>query len=112
MRSFILTIVIGAAVWFWLNGLKTREKATIIGKAAAKSAAVQFLDGSVVISKIGLGRSKKGSLTLQRVYAFEFSISGEDRYQGQIAMQGDTVSNVYLDHPDGALILQPGEFEE
>ncbi len=110
MSSFLFTLVVGFFVWFWLTSLKTREIAVGLAKQAAQSSDVQFLDDTVVLNKIGLGRTRKGTLAFQRVYAFEFALSGEQRYTGQVAMQGKVVTNIYLDHPEGALILHPQDF--
>ena len=58
---------------------------------------MQFLDDTVERKKLWLRRSRMGSLQLCRVYFFEFSSDGAERYQGRIIMLGQKVGEVEMD---------------
>ena len=110
MNAFVLTLLIGLIAWFWANNLRAREKAREISEAACRVTRVQFLDDTVAISRLGVGRDRAtGRLSLQRVYGFEFTLEGARRYEGRVAMQGEQVKAVHLDHPDGAIVMEPGQ---
>jgi len=111
MSALVLTIVIGLVGWFWASNMRSRELALRLSAKACESVDVQFLDQTVSISRIGLGRSPRGTLNLQRVYSFEFTRDGSERWQGRVAMQGDQVKAIHLDHPDGPLVMEPGQLE-
>jgi len=107
VNAFVLTVLVALAAWAWSNNLKARELALAIAAEACRSVRVQFLDDTVAISRIGLGRGRDGRMHLQRVYTFEFTSDGGQRHQGQIALQGLTVKAVHLDHPDGPIVIAP-----
>ena len=111
MRGLLVTLVVILVAWFWSSSLRARESALQTGAGACKSMGLQFLDDTVVLRRIGLGRNDHGRLMLQRVYGFEFSTDGTHRHRGQIAMQSSRITAVHLDHPDGPVVLQPGELE-
>ena len=69
---------------------------------------VQFLDESVVLTRIRLGRGAAGWPHFIRVYGFEFSGTGQDRWQGRATLAGRDVLSVQLDHPEGVTILGAG----
>ncbi len=106
--KYLLTIALLAlGFWFWINNLRAREIALRHSAQTCRSLAVQFLDDTVSISRLGVGRERDGTLSLQRVYRFEFSVHGSERREGRIAMQGFTVKAIHMDHPDGPIVIQP-----
>lgn len=111
MSALLLTALIALIAWFWANNLRARELALRLSAKACESVGLQFLDQTVSISRIGLGRAASGRLTLQRVYSFEFTRDGMERWQGRVAMQGEHVKAIHLDHPDGPMVMEPGQLE-
>lgn len=109
MNAFLLTLIIAAFAWFWSNAMRSRERALELGAAACQSVGVQFLDQSVSLSRLGLGRNHTGRMTFQRVYSFEFTQDGSMRREGRVAMQGDVVKAIHLDHADGPMVIQPDQ---
>ncbi len=107
MSAFILTVVIVLIGWLWTNSLRAREHALEVGRAACHSSRVQMLDQTVSLSSMGLGRNEAGRLVLQRVYSFEFTLDGDHRREGRVAMKGDEVKAIHLNHPDGPIVIQP-----
>jgi len=111
LRAILLTAVVAILAWFWSSSLRARENAVKTGFNACKTMGVQFLDDTVVLKRIGLGRNSNGRLMLQRVYGFEFTDNGSRRYEGQVALHSHRIQAVHLDHPEGPVILQPEQLE-
>ena len=84
-------VLLGAVVWFWLDGMKVRDIAVIEAREACDLENLQFLDDTVATAKIRFVRDDDGRLVLQRVYAFEYSDTGNNRRPGSIVMRGQTV---------------------
>jgi hypothetical protein len=97
MSAFVLTVLIGFGAWFWANNLRAREMAIAISAEACKSSGVQFLDQTVEQKKLWIARSKQGHLCFCRSYTFEFTTTGEQRYQGRILIVGGKITKSDLD---------------
>ena len=111
MNALLMTLIVVALAWFWSSAMRAKERALALGAAACRSVGVQFLDQTVSLNRLGLGRDSRGQMTFQRVYAFEFSKDGEHRREGRVAMQGDKVKAIHLDHPDGPIVIEPDQLE-
>ena len=86
-----------AAVWYWWDSMKAREAARRAGKKACESASLQFLDDTVSRQKIWLKRNPTGRMSLHRLYSFEFTSIGDQRYKGSIAMTGKEIIDIQMD---------------
>ncbi|TSA21346.1 MAG: DUF3301 domain-containing protein [Betaproteobacteria bacterium] len=93
--------VIAALVWFWFDGLKVRETAITVARAACARRGVQFLDETVALRSLRTARNGQGQLVWRRLYGFEYSLSGVDRHQGTIVLHGDTAQAVEIYVPMG-----------
>lgn len=58
---------------------------------------LQLLDGYVALTGLWPKRDKHGKIRAWRAYCFEFSSTGNERYQGKIVMLGREIENIYLD---------------
>ncbi|MBU6952094.1 MULTISPECIES: DUF3301 domain-containing protein [unclassified Hahella] len=85
------------ALWGWWEALKVREIALGAARRQCQELDLQFLDGSVALRKLGLRRDARGSMRLARTYTFEFSSTGEERYNGEVDTLGRWVKDVRLD---------------
>jgi hypothetical protein len=63
------------------------------------------LDETVSLISLRPGRSASGWPEFTRVYLFEFSGTGRDRWQGRATLAGRRVLSVQFDHPEGVTIL-------
>ncbi len=95
--------LLGAAGWLWLDGLRAREAAVAAARRACEAGGLQFLDDSVARGAIRLERDDDGVLRLRRSYAFEFSVSGDDRRPGWVVVLGRRVVSIDLES-----IVRPG----
>jgi hypothetical protein len=88
-------IIIGLVIWFWLDSARAREMATATCSRACEMRGVQFLDQTVSLSRIGIGRTNNG-LRLRRTFRFDFSEEGVTRHTGHIVMIGTRLQEFSL----------------
>jgi len=105
---FLLALVLGGA-WYWSDSLKARERMLKTCARLCRDLGLQFLDETVTLASTGLGRSDTGWPELTRRYLFEFSGTGQDRWQGRATLAGQRVVSVQFDHPQGVTILGAGD---
>lgn len=74
-----------------------KEIARKAGKTACQQNQVQLLDDTVEKKKIWLRRNQLGRLQLCRLYLFEFTSDGTQRYQGRIVLAGQFVVDISMD---------------
>lgn len=94
LNSLFLTALIGFGVWYWIKSRDLKEFAYKRAQAACKKLDLQLLDQAVALKSVRPVRSAKGHLQLRRVYGFDFSSSGEDRYQGEVIILGNRLDEV------------------
>lgn len=87
---FFLCLAVGG-IWLWLDSLRAREVAVQAAESGCAEEGVQFLDQTVVIRRLRLGRDEEGRLRLQRTYGFEYSDTGNNRRPGTITLLGHEV---------------------
>jgi Protein of unknown function (DUF3301) len=88
--------LLAAAVWLWLDSLKAREAGIKAAQTACAEEGLQLLDGTVVIRALRPARDDDGHLKLRRVYAFEYSDTGDNRRPGSITLLGQRVEFLHL----------------
>ncbi len=97
MWESVALALIGAGAYFWFDSLKARERAVAAGRAACERSGLQFLDETVAFARLRLARDEAGRLRLRRVYAFEFSDTGNNRRQGAIVTLGGRVQDLHME---------------
>ncbi|NOX76392.1 MAG: DUF3301 domain-containing protein [Gammaproteobacteria bacterium] len=97
MSDLLLLGVLGGALWYWGNTIRCKEIARRAGLDACQRASVQFLDDTVEKKKIWLRRNNHGRMQLCRLYFFEFTSDGAQRYAGRIVMLGHKTHEVEMD---------------
>jgi hypothetical protein len=90
-------VLIAAGIFFWLDSLRARERALSAGRAACERYELQFLDDTVSVSRVRLGRDDEGQLRIARTYTFEFSDTGNNRRHGAIVMLGGELQDLQLE---------------
>jgi len=96
LRSIFLTLIIIGLGWYWLRARELKESCL---KAAAKyceDLELKLLDDSVVLSLWKPVRTNQGTLLIKRRYQFDFTSTGEDRYQGEILIIGRKIEHIKL----------------
>ena len=90
-------VLIVASLLFWVDSLRARERALAAGRAACTRNGLQFLDETVAGAGLRLARNEAGELRIRRVFAFEFSDTGDNRRQGSIVMLGGELQDLQLE---------------
>ncbi len=86
-----MLIGLGLFVWIWWDTLKAREAGIQAARDSCLREQVQLLDDTVVCRSLRPARNEMGQFTLRRVYDFEYSGSGNDRYRGSVMLLGREV---------------------
>ena len=90
-------VLLAAGIFFWLDSLRARERALTAGRAACERYELQFLDDTVSVTRVRLGRDDEGQLRIARTYTFEFSDTGNNRRHGAIVMLGGELRDLQLE---------------
>lgn len=106
-ETFFLLLA-GAAFWFWLDTLRAREIGIDAARRACADDGLQFLDETVVGRSVRPARDGEGRLRLRRVFAFEYSDTGDNRRSGSVAMLGHEVEWLHV-RPHLYVIPNPNE---
>lgn len=85
----------GVAALAWTS-LKAREAANAAMRAACRAEGLLFLDDTVALESMRPVRDGDGRVALRRVYAFEYSDTGDNRRQGRVAMLGSRIVEVEM----------------
>ena len=97
----ILLISVGsfAALYFY-SSLRIKEFASLAARQHCKQVGVQLLDQSVSVEKVRItattNANHRRSLAIVRQYSFEFTSTGDERYAGEIIMQGAQITRIQL----------------
>jgi len=84
-------ILLLALAWLWFDSVKVRDIAVREAAHSCAAEGFQFLDETVAIASLTLARNDDGQLLLKRVYAFEYSDTGNNRRPGSIVMLGQEI---------------------
>lgn len=105
LLGLLVLITLAAIAWFWSDSLRARESMTAACTRICRDMHLQFLDETVALARLRLAHAPNGNLTWRRLYVFEFSESGADRWKGRAQLIGRQVESVQLDNPQGITIL-------
>ena len=104
MINLLILFAFGLIAWFWQDSLRTRERAIQAAAKACKEIGAQLLDQTVSLQSIKPARNKRGRLTFQRIYSFDFSVAGYERRQGRAFMLGQALKQIQVDEVEGTTI--------
>lgn len=106
--ALVLLTILFALTLFWLDSARAREIATTLAKELCNRRGLQFLDETVVLSRIGLRWGKNG-LRFRRMFNFDFSRGDTARRSGYLILLGTDLEQYGGDLPqEGAVIDQTG----
>lgn len=98
-----------ALVSFWWQSDQIKHLALAHVHRYCKAQNLQLLDQIMVLRGVWPARNDQGSLILRRRYSFEFTSTGQARYQGRIELLGKHLEKLELDAyiiPDDENTLQ------
>lgn len=86
--DLFLTLIPIALATFWWMSFRANEMILKKVKQHCHSLELQLLDQTVSLHKIKLKKLSSGLFALQRIYHFEFTITGDERYQAKAILTG------------------------
>lgn len=96
MFESIGLLILIVALWLWYDGLKAREAGMRSSRAACTAEGLLFLDDTVSLESMWPARDDYGNLRWRRVYAFEYSDTGNNRRKGSVTLIGDVLLALHL----------------
>jgi len=90
-------LIILTGFWYWTIAKTFQEHAYDAVKQHCQLLQLQMLDDYVAFKKFIVKRDKQGCLRLLRYYHFEFSATGNERYNGTITLAGWQTFNIQLE---------------
>lgn len=97
LSSIFWTSLAVAFISFWWQGDMIKRFALQHLRQYFREQDLQLLDQTIVLKSVWPRRSDFGSLQLRRLYGFEFTSTGEERYQGLIELSGRRVQRIELE---------------
>jgi len=99
IRLSLLEVLIwgglAAALVVWWRGHGVREQVLEQVRRHCRQAEVQLLDETVALQRVRPVRGP-GGWVLRRIYGFEFTATGEDRYPGSAIAVGRHLHSIQL----------------
>ncbi|OUS30861.1 hypothetical protein A9Q99_04955 [Gammaproteobacteria bacterium 45_16_T64] len=84
MNELIILLITTTAVGYWYYSAKSRELAISEAKRLCNLDQLQLLDQTVALQRQWLARNNNNRWFYCRQFIFEFTTTGEQRYQGRI----------------------------
>lgn len=94
--NIVFLLVLGGLAWLWFDSFAAREAGIRAVRTACEADGLQLLDETIVLSSLRLKRNEAGRLALARVYAFEYSDTGDNRRRGSVHLLGHKVTLLSL----------------
>lgn len=96
LRSILLTTLVILGVIYWLRARDLKQFALQEATRHCAKLDLSLLDESVVLKALKWTRNKQGRKCLARVYEFEFTVNGQERYMGEISLVRRSVLHIKL----------------
>jgi len=97
LDDLILIALLLGAYLYWFNGQRVKEVALKAVRANCLNLEVQMLDEYVALNSIRLKRDQAGKMRVRRIFLFEFSSTGNERYNGVCIMLGLQVESIQME---------------
>jgi hypothetical protein len=95
--DLILIVLLLCAYLYWLDGQRVKEIAFKAVRTHCLSLELQMLDEYVALDGVRLKRDQTGKMRVSRIYLFEFSSTGNERYNGVCVMLGRRVEAIQME---------------
>ncbi|MGZ5015338.1 MAG: DUF3301 domain-containing protein [Methylobacter sp.] len=97
LNDHILIVLLLSAYLYWLDGQRVKEIAFKAVSTYCLSLEVQMLDEYVALESVRLKRDQSGKMRVRRIFLFEFSSTGNERYSGICFMLGQRVEAIQME---------------
>ncbi|NJD25438.1 MAG: DUF3301 domain-containing protein [Betaproteobacteria bacterium] len=106
--ELLFLALLAGGVWLWLDSIGAREAGVQAARKACADEGLLFLDDTVAIRSLRPARDDEGRLRLRRVYAFEYSDTGDNRRSGSVTLLGRIVEYLHV-RPQLYVVPKPDE---
>ncbi|TNC80981.1 MAG: DUF3301 domain-containing protein [Oleiphilus sp.] len=96
LRSIALTSLVILIAWYWVKNREIKDQALVAAARYCKELSLMLLDQTIVLKRQRIRKNSRGRWCIERSYQFDFTSTGDDRYQGRIVMEGPRVSSIKL----------------
>jgi hypothetical protein len=96
LADVLLLFLFFVLVWHLWHAQGIKQQALLAVREYCEQMDVQLLDDGIVLRGFWLKRNPRGQLQIWRSYLFEFSSTGDERYQGRIMLLGSVVESIEL----------------
>ncbi|MGK0441602.1 MAG: hypothetical protein ACJA0N_001402 [Pseudohongiellaceae bacterium] len=96
LGDLLLLMGFFALLMYWWKAQGIKQQAYHAVKKHCKEMELQLLDEGVVLKAFWFKRNGQGQLKMWRSYQFEFSSTGDERYQGRVVMLGLVIESIEL----------------
>ncbi|WP_027147308.1 MULTISPECIES: DUF3301 domain-containing protein [Methylobacter] len=95
--DIILIGLLIVAYLYWASAQRVKSIALNATKQHCLDMNVQMLDDYIALTGLWLKRDRTGKVHLWRSFQFEFSSTGNERYNGQIVMFGCRIESIQME---------------
>jgi Protein of unknown function (DUF3301) len=103
----IWMMLLAGVVLFWQSARTAAEAALRSARKVCEQNNVQLLDQSVAFSRFELRAG-----VIRRVFSFDYSPNGRERFRGLLWLRGRRTETVAFDASAGGVLISPGETSE
>lgn len=96
LSDLVIFFALAAFIYLWWLGKAVKERAIPQVKLHCKKFNVQLLDDTISQQKTRI-IWHKGQIKIKRQFCFEFTSTGEARYQGSISFINQKLDHINLD---------------
>jgi len=93
LQHLLILSLMAAAAAYWWDAYGIKQMALGIVKARCKKLNLQLLDDSLVLRKLAFRKDSRKRVRVERRFTFEFTSTGEKRYQGVIIFLGKSLEH-------------------
>ncbi|MGH1461776.1 MAG: DUF3301 domain-containing protein [Neptuniibacter sp.] len=96
IESLFWLTLIALVIYHWWRSQQVKEIALKHTRKHCKELELQLLDDNINLRGLWLKRDDDGKLKVWRSYNFEFSSTGDERYEGKVVLLGKKITNMEL----------------
>jgi hypothetical protein len=97
MGKVIAIIGLGFVAYYWAYTQKLKSMAILHAKKHCQHLGIQLLDHTAIFNRFVWQANSAGKKRLLREYLFDFTSTGEERYQGKILLQAHRMAGIELE---------------
>lgn len=100
MESALAIVAVCLGALYWRASQQSKQLAVSFARRECERRGAQLLDQTVQQIKLSMSRNRRGQWRFWREYRFEYSVDGNDRYEGRLVLLGRQVVRTLLEKPD------------